>query len=304
MRVKAFFAIFLVNLTLCSCRSSGTMDSELANPDAVLDEDKSIAKSLFDETKSAVLRETLRDFHVYHWAPRQNISGTSASGIVPSDEQVFNYMNWLINEFWTKPKSSSGSAVGYGLYASFDPFTTKDYGQGDGVLLQLIIPSGTRFIDISGSASSYRLSPGLVTRLTSANCGRGVAELLNSTADRCGKIFKEFMHHSRAYTVKYNFGSLNGVNLCRDFRSVAIVIKGKDVVAPGRTVAFGRKAFPQTNEHYTNQVLLNKVGQLLMTGTSFWPELSSAQLPSQLDPQKWAQDNLWACHGVDGVRPL
>lgn len=287
--------IYLSTMTLlffCCMSACKSPHSKLkdAAPVSAASRDEQI--KLVANEMNAYVRTLSRDTHIYHWAARSHLSKVPMTGTLPTDGERNDYLHYLIDDYWLNKENNGGMAMGRGVYFSAHPFSTRTYGTSDWVLIQALLPAGTRYFNFSASRPSFSSPSQTAISQLQCTASNPVTLFKAGGEDNCAKVMRDVMKILSAYMATYQCCSASVSTPC-SMSSYAVVIRGSDVFKWDRLVAFSMADIPESDPHYTNRLLIEAIGE--KSGVVLWPSLRAKPLPSGLDAVKWQHDNLWGC---------
>lgn len=279
-----------------SCRS---VNRNSALADATSDGDLAAVADAVAKDLAPFVKTLAADTHFYHWAPRNRVTKNPIEGAMPTDEEVSGYVRGLIDTFWFQSRGST-QAMGEGFYMAIDPVATIVYGGADWVLIQSVIPEGTRIFNLEASGSLSEASMKQIIQKF-PECGPSTLGVVSADRLACAPLSQEVFKRLQVFAFSYRYGASEISSCQREGERPAIVIRGKDVIRAGSIVAFTKNDFPEeSTAHYNNRLIIEDIFR--RTGSKLWPALDGKPLPPGLDMVQWMQKNLWGCAGTPMLR--
>lgn len=302
-----YFAVVGALFSSCKTFSSGSNVSGLASSSNLDAAANVVANALSPHVKTLV-----RDTHFYHWAPRARVMSNPGTRSMPSDSETQSYVRSVIDTFWLQA-SKNDQKMGDGFYLAIDPVVSQSYGDDDWVLIQVIIPAGTRLIAHREIMRKVFSAPEIGQEVGKlGTCRDSHPALILQSLKGCEELTREVLEKLQVFAIVYDFASaqLDGCKRVGDVQensslpglkflaSSGVVVRGKDVIKPGSIVAFTRDDFNgETTSHFTNRLIIEDIFKR-SSMRSLWPSLKDKSLPHGLDMTRWIEENLWDCAGT------
>lgn len=248
------------------------------------------AEEMLQKAFEPFVKTTSRDIHFYHWAPRSNLTNDNQSS--PTDQQVSDYIHYLIGEFYQWKTERKGKSRAF--FVAIDPVGTKTYGQSDWVLIQTVVPSGFRYLDMEGQKSLPNTAQQAMEKLGCTLIPYKELGIFSPQNEPCLDVAVKLVKNLNIVAMRYAYenSALPFSKICPDnrYRSALMIFDDRGI-GWNKLVSFTKEDIPNSDPHYENRLLIQKIFEL--ANSSLWPSLQG-KYPS-FDTANWMKENLMGC---------
>ncbi len=288
MRTVFFIAVLGALATNCSALGLKTPGRGLASVDAApaYKVSPELLKLLVADLQKSMLTVT-EDRRVYSWLKADSLLGDEST-YASTEERLIQRFTLFSRQYWGKDRSTYSGLAGMGTYAALDPSSSHTYGYDSAhpdqwILASILIPTGTRFLDLRsfsvGDTASRLLWSELGCR---ERTYRGLIE-----ENSCYFALKQALRELQVSGIFYEWGSY-AVSCDRTVNVAAVLFNeglfNSSSVRHFRAVYQASRVTATLPQEVLGEMPLIARAVKESSGIPLWPEIE-AELQKKLDPK-------------------